>query len=518
MRYLMILEVSQKQAYIFASTKLKDNIANSEAICKVTDAGYFEGLAKAGVLDFSKEENLVYAGGGHTVLEFASEKQAKSFAYSVSKAVRQEFHEIELFIKTMPYDEEKTPGENLEELSKQLERKKSIRQASFHQGTFGVERIQADLRKPVPMIEKEQMFDVKWDAPTEYIPSGFKPVWKLEDIGNKKQKSSFIAVVHIDGNAMGKRVEQVRAGQEGKGWDAYKTALRKFSDDIDNAFKRAYKEMADEIAEAVLAGRLGSLELENGTFPVRRIILAGDDVCFVTEGRIGIEAARIFIEKLSAIENEYGRFTACAGVAVVHQKYPFYKAYEMSELLCSNAKKYIASFQDKVEDAGAKGCAIDWHIEYGEIMDSLAQVRKMYDTNEDTDTDNGKKRLELRPYLLSGEQELMEQDPARQYSGFKMLMKQITKGIQEESIAKGKLKELRSALKEGEKSAKYYMESHLMDDLLLLPYEGREINTDGIGRGKGMERKIFVQTADGEIRSLLFDAIELVDTFIDLDE
>lgn len=142
------------------------------------------------------------------------------------------------------------------------------------------------------------MFGIGWDAPAEYVPNGYKPIWKLEDIGNEKQQSSFIAVVHIDGNAMGKRAEQVRTRQEGKGWNAYKAALKKFSDDIDNAFKKAYKEMA----EAMKAGRLDSLKLENRKFPIRRIILAGDDVCFVTEGRIGIEAARIFIEKLLAIK------------------------------------------------------------------------------------------------------------------------------------------------------------------------------------------------------------------------
>lgn len=60
-------------------------------------------------------------------------------------------------------------------------------------------------------------------------------------------------------------------------------------------------------------------------FPVRNIILAGDDVCFVTEGRIGVECARIFLEKIwgkvNSVDNK--NYSACAGVAIVHQKYPF---------------------------------------------------------------------------------------------------------------------------------------------------------------------------------------------------
>ena len=59
MRQLMILEVSQKQAYIFASTRLRDNIANSEAICQVTDPGYFKLAAEAEGKDFDVERRLV---------------------------------------------------------------------------------------------------------------------------------------------------------------------------------------------------------------------------------------------------------------------------------------------------------------------------------------------------------------------------------------------------------------------------------------------------------------------------
>ena len=46
MRQLMILEVSQKQAYIFESTKLRDNVERSEEICWVTDPDYFKAVAE----------------------------------------------------------------------------------------------------------------------------------------------------------------------------------------------------------------------------------------------------------------------------------------------------------------------------------------------------------------------------------------------------------------------------------------------------------------------------------------
>lgn len=509
MRHLMILEVSQKQAYIFASTRLRDNIANSEAICKVTDPGYFAQLAKEGVLAFDEGQNLVYSGGGHTVLEFDSREAAERFAYAVSKAVRQEFHDIELFIKVMPYDEAAGPGENLKNLSQELEKKKSVRQASFHQGTFGVERTDAALRKPAPRVVNRR--DTDWNPPPEYVPDGYRPTSHLGSLGNRKDESSFIAVVHIDGNAMGKRVERLREKNKDKPWSDYKSVLGEFSKNVDADFKAAYQEMADEIAKAAEAGKLDSLSLSDHSFPVRRVILAGDDVCFVSEGRIGIEAARIFIEKLSKKTNRTDgqHYNACAGVALVHQKYPFYKAYEMAEMLCSSAKKYLASLQKEAKEPDADGCAIDWHIEYGEVMDSLSQTREMYDTNDG-------KRLELRPYLILADSRLKERG-ARTYGSFQKTMRRLVEDVNKGSISRGKLKELRQALKEGETAAQYYMKSNLIYDLSLLAHEGEEIDTGKMLQGTGIERNIFVETADKKQRSLLFDAIEIMDTFIALD-
>jgi hypothetical protein len=410
----------------------------------------------------------------------------------------------------MPYDDSITPGENLKLLFGELEKKKSIRQASFHRGTFGIEKMETELRKPVATVEGNT--ETKWNIKEQYIPNGFEKVTGFDDFWNGKNDSSFISIVHIDGNAMGKRVEKLRSEYGSKGWDEYKNVLNNFSDSIDKDFKAAFNEMSDEIAQNLKSGKLDSLNLKEGKFPIRKIILAGDDVCFVTVGSLGIEAARIFINKLSQKVNsqDHEKYTACAGVAIVHQKYPFYKAYEISEMLCSSAKKYLASFQDKIENAGGRGNAIDWHIEYGEAMENLGEIRKMYDTIDG-------KRLELRPYLISGDKELMECEQIRRYDNFKKTSQILKRDTQTGKIPRGKLKELRNALKEGEQSAEYYMKSNLIYDLALIDYEGKKIDTDKIASGKGMDRKVFVQTADGKERSLLFDSIEIMDTYISLD-
>lgn len=74
-RYLVMLEVSQKQAYIFGSNKLKDNIRNSAIIAWIMSPEYFEQVINAPE-KFNQKDNLVYSGGGHIVLEFPTKESA----------------------------------------------------------------------------------------------------------------------------------------------------------------------------------------------------------------------------------------------------------------------------------------------------------------------------------------------------------------------------------------------------------------------------------------------------------
>lgn len=514
--YLTILEVSQKQVYIFASNKLQDNIVNSAVIAWVMSPEYFK--EKAVQLDgtalFSQKKNLVYSGGGHTVLEFETKSQAFEFVKKVTTSIRKEYPGLEVFAKTKEYDNTDTPGGNLKELTKALERKKAERKSAFHQGSFGIEKIDSTTLNPVfaeqsplagVMPEEEQKIDKKLSA-NQY---GYHRVWKFEDLGGSKDISNFIAIVHIDGNAMGKRVENLYQQNKHISWEDYKKKLKTFSDSIDNDFKNSYKEMVELVAKNLESGRLEKLSIKEKKFPVRRIITAGDDICFVTEGRIGLECAVAFLKALSEKQNEEDKmgYAACAGVAIVHQKYPFYRAYELAEHLCSNAKKFGATLST---ERGGEISSIDWHIEYGEMKDTLDEIRKAYKTADG-------KQLELRPYIVCAPEDILAQEKIRQYRHFKQLITSIQE--KEFDYSKGRLKELRGVLKQGEVAAQHYLKFHKIEDIARDSYQGifEKVDTSGIGSGNKLRREIFIETFDRKQRSLLFDTIEMLDTFIQLE-
>ena len=172
----------------------------------------------------------------------------------------------------------------------------------------------------------------------------------------------------------------------------------------------------------------------------------------MTAGCIGLECARIFLEKLAKKENkeDHKKYAACAGVAIVHTKYPFHQAYQLSEELCSNAKKYGASL-----DENGSISAIDWHIEFGQLKDNLAEIRKDYETDDGN-------RLELRPYIVVSPDR--QRETIRDYQYFRTLCMRLKDN--KDQIARSKVKEWRTALKQGKVESMYFLHDKKMKDIL----------------------------------------------------
>lgn len=498
-KLLLIMEVSQKQAYIFKNKELKKNIDASYTIDEITSSGYFK---KYFPEYYNEEKNLVYSGGGHTILVFdndveendntGKENQAVRFAKKLSKQIFCDYDGLEVFIKIMDYDEKAEPSENIQNLMQKLEEKKAIRRASFRQGTFGMEVSKGEAERVFDSEKKEKEAEQrKKDAENrrekrireekkkiqEEETTHYELVTQLEKLGGNKDDNNFIAVVHIDGNLMGKKVQENdkelrkildRISDPEKKLDMYREKKQEFSEKIDKLFKGAYSDMQDAVKKQIENGNLKDLSLEEVVneekqinFPVRRIITAGDDICFVSEGRIGIECA---VEYMKALwKRSKGENSACAGVAIVHQSYPFYKAYEIAESLCSSAKKYNASLD---KEGCANACAIDWHIEYGEMYGGLDEIRKHY-----VDADG--KSILARPYFVCGDEKYEGKAGNRTYANFKQTMEEMEYALhnkcedeEDRMIARRKLKELRTYLKESEEAVDAYFKKSRLDQYL----------------------------------------------------
>lgn len=522
-RYLTILEVSGKQSYIFSSNKLKDNVHRSAEIAYMTS---LEGIKKLtnGTGTFT-DNNLVYAGGGHTVLEFSDENSAVSFGRVYTRKVHEDFPDAELFIRTIPYNYDLKPGENLEELTKALERKKSVRRASFHQGSFGIERIQSDTLKPERQVTEEQkaiqseIDEQERKFSKGLLPKGYALSYKFENLGGSCGDSNFIAVVHIDGNGMGKRVQDFYDRQKDLSWDDFKKQVNDFSTAIADDFTDAFYEMNEKVDEAIQKGLLNDLNLQKSQleteeryFPVRRLITSGDDICFVCDGRIGISCAKAFIKALTRKKNtaDGEGYHACAGAAIVHAKYPFFRAYDLAESLCSNAKRFNA--QISPVDNGRSISSIDWHIEQGEIREDLSDIKDQYIAADGT-------RMDLRPYIVeTSDNEILKNNPFRRFSLFEQVMK-VMRGK-----GRSSMKTMRPSLLEGRKTAEYYIRFHRLGSFIQECYFGifEKQDLSKIGTGVSQKESAYVTTYEKGpdkpiVHSILYDATEMMDTYLPLE-
>ena len=500
---LTILEVSQKQAYIFSSNKLADNVRNSAAIAFITGPEFFKYVSgDKGI--YSDEENYVYAGGGHTVLQFDNMDKACAFNEAVTFQIHQDFPDIEIFTSNLEYNETLSPAKNLSLLTEKLERKKAIRRSAFHQGTFGIESIDRNTlkarriggRSHFDFMEKEK------ELSKALLPEGWDVSDKFEDLVISGNGHSFISIIHIDGNGMGARVTDFYNKNDGLSWNEFRKKISSFSEGIDRDFKAALKNTYEEIAGTFLKTEEGKKHY----FPIRRIISSGDDICLACDGGIGIETAVRFMRNLHKLNNQADekKYDSCAGVAIVPQKFPFFRAYEMAEGLCSSAKRFGAGLSKK--DNGTSVSSIDWHIEFGEPADTIEEIRRLYKTADG-------RQLELRPYIVSAPDDILKAEPTRQYTKF---LKEIELIKHKDSYARGKIKRIRGALKEGKEATEYYLDSNLLDDFRTEVVMGiyKESNLENAFSGNTSDRKFFIETADGVERSVIFDAIEIMDVFV----
>lgn len=503
-KHLVLWEFSKKQEYIFKSNKLKEAVGASLII-----KGLSENINDLGVN--LKEENFIVRGGGKTIYSFDNDLECKEFVKNMSIKILKEYPGLEVFFVTEKYDHQKVEVQKvIENLYKKLEKKKAMRSNSAIQIGFGIEVPCESTGMPASensennkicseiYLKRKRANKVQKDEFKSVIPLGYDLVVEMSDLINKEEKN-YISVVHIDGNAMGKKVrklasELVRKQDEkiSEFNERYILAIRKFSLDITRKYEDAFIEMTKTI-EANKESLENITKIKENKFPLRPLILAGDDVTFVTSGAIGVECAKVFIEKLKEEEIvideiKLGKLNACAGIAIVKSGYPFIKAYELCEELCKNAKRAVLE-NTKLNDASA----IDFHISLGEITKSLRDIRIT-----DYSFNGEEVNLTMKPLYIGEENEW------RTYSNFTKAISNVKTALQEDNLGRNKIKALRNEFKKGPKNTEMFFKFYNIEPGKFL---------DALNNTEGY---YCFNTKGNENVCMYLDAIEIVDYYTEL--
>ncbi len=214
----------------------------------------------------------------------------------------------------------------------------------------------------------------------------------LEELG-----CDWLAIVHADGNGLG----QVFRKFDEKIKHLYPSnsdQTRRNRDYIERL--RAFSLALDECTENAFCRSLDVLCPRRERTPIVPLVLGGDDLTVVCDGRQALQFIKKFID---CFEEETRRHedvkrilpngvTSCAGVAIIKPHFPFYAGYQLAEGLLQSAKTLAKKNPDKPLSA------IDFHILYDASGPDLKRIR------QELTVDADKTSLVARPYVTTAEQ------------------------------------------------------------------------------------------------------------------
>ncbi|MFB2981916.1 hypothetical protein [Microseira sp. BLCC-F43] len=416
-----VIDPTGIQPYIFGSNRLRENIGGSYLVDRATDEWVKWALRqKFGenvYIPLTQPEKqidrdnldaeLVYTGGGNAVILFKDRDCAVKFTRTLSEKILREAPGLKIVVAhSQPFEWGNSLWEVIDCLMKELERKKreynpsvpllglGVTASCLSTGLVAVDtsdRYSVPTSYPVSreIVEKLRTVDSKNDAPAnkQLIKTIFEGLdlgdyivpYDVDDLGRTEGRSSYMAIVHADGNGMGDRFKDY--GSKSQSDRDYISRMRDLSEKVNQAGINALRKVADrviQLAEGKLQEPFAITERDGKKYlPFRPIVYGGDDVTFVCDGRLGLSLAALYLKEFEAEKENISDgkdLTACAGIAIVKTHYPFARSYQLSEALCSNAKKFM---RDEKERLGSSDfSAIDWHIAASGLLGSIGEIRK----------------------------------------------------------------------------------------------------------------------------------------------
>ncbi len=166
----------------------------------------------------------------------------------------------------------------------------------------------------------------------------------FDNMVTEKGDNSTLAICHIDGNNMGKRIQR-----EMRDVERYEDAvpkMRKLSLEISRIFRETLDGTASEMRQL-----FGAVRADISTQLFREIVAAGDDITFVCNAKIAIPAVKYFLRHVGdtniGTEKEPDGYSACGGIAYFNSHFPFSDAYQVAEACCESAKKLAKQLESR---------------------------------------------------------------------------------------------------------------------------------------------------------------------------
>ncbi len=540
-----VIDTTGIQKYIFGSNRLKENVAGSYLVKLATDDWVNDCLRQLGNVYIPKRNSseaeprihedhkiiaeLIYSGGGNTFLLFrdTEENYAQKFTKAWSKRILVEAPGLHVEIAHQPFEwnqrllllrdviendlikgkldiQKRNPKPSapllglgvtvscistglvavetreIDGLVRPISREVVKKLDKVNEANSELRKILFDDRKP---RKRNEQYDIPLD---------------VDDLGRSENELSYMAVVHIDGNRMGKRFEEY--GQNQSDNREFIMAMRKLSWGVSEASRKALEAVGSAVIKLVDESKF---EIKDNYLPFRPIVYGGDDVTFVCDGRLGLSLAVKFLEKFEEftqdLPDEQGKATACAGIAIVKTHYPFSRAYALSESLCSQAKQWMRKETNDYEKPLFS--AIDWHIAASGLLGTIGEIRDREYRLQIPELDQPAS-LTMRPMRSHS-----CPNQWRTWVGFSQVVNDFLTH-KDWKDRRNKVMALREVLRQGKTATEKFIKAYSLETLPAFP----EANTD-------LAKKGWCNYIREEIDICgYFDAIEAMDFYTPLEE
>lgn len=297
----------------------------------------------------------------------------------------------------------------------------------------------------------------------------------------QRETEDYIAIVHIDGNNMGKKFADCDT----------LTKRKNMSLSIRQATIAAFTELLEKIEQEYDTYRSYlTLHTKEGKkfLPVRPLVLGGDDMTFVCAAKVAVPYAKFLMKALmeKRITSSDG-IASCAGIAILPSAYPFFRGYEMAEQLCGAAK---ASMRPLYNEANQDSCWLDFALLHGEQAPTLEQIREQ-------EYHGVLGNMHFGPYRVDA--------PATQERSLAALLQGVSS--LRHSMPRNKVKELRRVLARGA-----HEQHEFLAQIRYLHQSGEFVRLPQVKAWTAYEKSLWLNGATPYI-----DAIELLD-YIPSDE
>lgn len=372
----IIFKAFKNAANTVLKLDLKENMSEPDCL-EIFSANGIEILDKAGgnAYVFFDCENAKYI----------YEKISREMAFYILK----ETYSLELVYACVECTE--NFYEDYEKLNAKLGKLKSKMPSAYHIGAFPICRSDKDTYLPIIAKDKYNN-DVTMES---YLKGNFNASLSNSHDENvidnyilEKGTDSHIAIIHIDGNNMGARINEILKNTDySKAKDTFKSIK------VRDRFAEVCKEMDRLTDEYKKVLSKNSQKDPKDIHLVHAIIQAGDDITYITRADIALSFTKKFIklisEKYMADDTDDIKYTgnakylisACVGIAYIDSHFPFADGYDLAEACCSNAKSRAK--KNKSPD-GYIGNWIDFEICHHIKSANLSQNRKLYGNVDDT--------------------------------------------------------------------------------------------------------------------------------------